>query len=90
VTPYPKIELHVHLDGTVRAPTLRQIAKRNGYPLPDDFDRRQWFRDFREFIEVFESRMGAPNELLDRPGLSSRSSVGATRSAPEARRARTR
>src|SRR5438034_8419954 len=27
VTPYPKIELHVHLEGTVGAQTLRQIAK---------------------------------------------------------------
>ena len=34
--PYPKIELHVHLEGTVRAHTLLQIAKRNDYPLPAD------------------------------------------------------
>jgi aminodeoxyfutalosine deaminase len=59
VTRYPKIELHVHLEGTVRAPTLRQIAKRNGYPLPDDLESRRRFTDFREFIEVFELRMGA-------------------------------
>jgi aminodeoxyfutalosine deaminase len=49
----------MHLEGTVRAPTLRQIAKRNGYPLPDDLESRYWFRDFREFIQVFELRMGA-------------------------------
>ena len=36
--PYPKVELHVHLEGTVRAPTLKQIAKRNDYPLPDDLE----------------------------------------------------
>ena len=59
VTRYPKIELHVHLEGTVRAPTLRQIAKRNGYPPPDDLESRRRFTDFREFIEVFELRMGA-------------------------------
>ena len=59
VTRYPKIELRVHLGGTVRAPTLRQIAKRNGYPLPDDLESRRRFRDFSEFIEVFELRMGA-------------------------------
>ena len=57
--PYPKIELHVHLEGTVRPRTLRQIAKRNDYPLPDDLESRYRFKDFRDFIEVFELRMGA-------------------------------
>jgi len=33
---YPKIELHVHLEGTVRAATLLEIAKRNDYALPAD------------------------------------------------------
>ena len=59
VSRYPKIELHVHLEGTVRAPTLRRIANRNRYPLPDSLASRHRFRDFREFIEVFELRMGA-------------------------------
>jgi aminodeoxyfutalosine deaminase len=59
VTPYPKIELHVHLEGTVRAQTLRQIAKRNHYPLPDDLESLHRFTDFRRFIEAFELRMGA-------------------------------
>jgi len=53
VTPYPKIELHVHLEGTVRAPTLKQIAKRNDYALPDDLESLYAFRDFRHFIEVW-------------------------------------
>jgi len=51
--PYPKIELHVHLEGTVRADTLREIAKRNDYPLPDDLESLYAFRDFRHFIEVW-------------------------------------
>jgi aminodeoxyfutalosine deaminase len=59
VTAYPKIELHVHLEGTVRAETLRRIAKRNDYALPDGIEHGQQFRDFRHFIEVFELRMGA-------------------------------
>ena len=55
--PYPKIELHVHLEGTVRAPTLLEIAKRNDYPLPADtvegLAELYRFRDFRHFIEVW-------------------------------------
>jgi len=53
VDPYPKIELHVHLEGTVRADTLRAIAKRNDYALPDDLESLYTFRDFRHFIEVW-------------------------------------
>jgi aminodeoxyfutalosine deaminase len=53
MTPYPKIELHVHLEGTVRARTLEQIARRNDYALPDDLDSLYAFRDFRHFIEVW-------------------------------------
>jgi aminodeoxyfutalosine deaminase len=55
--PDPKIELHVHLEGTMRPDTLRDIAKRNDYALPDEFDYR--FRDFPHFIEMFELAAGA-------------------------------
>jgi aminodeoxyfutalosine deaminase len=51
--PFPKIELHVHLEGTVRPDTLRAIAKRNDYPLPDDLESLYRFRDFAHFIEVW-------------------------------------
>jgi aminodeoxyfutalosine deaminase len=50
---FPKIELHVHLEGTVRADTLRAIAKRNDYALPDELESLYHFRDFRQFIEVW-------------------------------------
>jgi aminodeoxyfutalosine deaminase len=57
VIPYPKIELHVHLEGTVRAQTLLEIAKRNDYPLPADtvegLAELYRFRDFRRFIDVW-------------------------------------
>ncbi|HEY2542108.1 MAG TPA: hypothetical protein VGH92_03565, partial [Gaiellaceae bacterium] len=53
MTAFPKIELHVHLEGTVRADTLRAIAKRNDYPLPDDLESLYAFRDFRHFIDVW-------------------------------------
>lgn len=51
--PFPKIELHVHLEGTVRPETLRAIAKRNDYALPDDLESLYRFRDFAHFIEVW-------------------------------------
>ena len=51
--PDPKIELHVHLEGTVRPDTLRAIAKRNDYALPDDLEALYRFRDFGHFIEVW-------------------------------------
>ena len=59
MTPFPKIELHVHLEGTVRAPTLKEIARRNDYALPDDIESLYRFRDFRHFVEVFELIAGA-------------------------------
>ncbi len=54
---YPKIELHVHLEGTVRPQTLLEIARRNDYALPADtveglatlYD----YRDFEHFIEIW-------------------------------------
>ena len=55
--PYPKIELHVHLEGTVRAHTLLDIARRNDYALPSDtvegLAGLYAFRDFEHFIEVW-------------------------------------
>jgi aminodeoxyfutalosine deaminase len=54
---FPKIELHVHLEGTVRAPTLLQIARRNGVAVPADsvesLARLYEFRDFAHFMEVW-------------------------------------
>ena len=55
--PYPKIELHVHLEGTVQPETLLEIARRNDYPLPHDtvegLQSLYEFRDFAQFIEVW-------------------------------------
>ena len=54
---FPKIELHVHLEGTVRPETLLQIARRNDYALPcstvEELQALYEFRDFPHFIEVW-------------------------------------
>src|ERR1043165_1843497 len=54
---FPKIELHVHLEGTVRPETLLEIAKRNDYALPvetvDELRALYEFRDFAHFIEIW-------------------------------------
>jgi aminodeoxyfutalosine deaminase len=54
---YPKIELHVHLEATVRPETLLQIARRNDYALPVDTVKGlaalYEYRDFAHFIEVW-------------------------------------
>jgi aminodeoxyfutalosine deaminase len=54
---YPKIELHVHLEGTVAPATLIEIARRNDYSLParsvDELAALYRFRDFDHFIQVW-------------------------------------
>ena len=56
-SPYPKIELHVHLEATVRPETLLEIARRNGYELPaqsvEGIRELYRYRDFDHFIEVW-------------------------------------
>jgi len=56
-TAYPKIELHVHLEATIRPETLLAIAKRNGEALPVDtvegLRELYRFRDFDHFIEIW-------------------------------------
>jgi aminodeoxyfutalosine deaminase len=54
---YPKIELHVHLEGSVSSELLFRIAGRNDVRLPvdtaDDLRELYRFRDFAHFIEVY-------------------------------------
>jgi aminodeoxyfutalosine deaminase len=56
-TAFPKIELHVHLEATIRPETLLEIARRNDLPLPattvEGLRELYRFRDFEHFIEVW-------------------------------------
>ena len=53
----PKVELHVHLEGSMRPRVLLELARRNGVELPanDEEGLRRWFRfrDFPHFVEVY-------------------------------------
>ncbi len=55
--PSPKIELHVHFEGTVRPATLLDLARRNDVALPADtvegLAELYAFRDMQHFIEVW-------------------------------------
>jgi adenosine deaminase len=53
----PKVELHVHLEGSIQPETLLMLARRNYVSLPASTVEglRQWytFTDFAHFIEVY-------------------------------------
>ncbi|MEK7834408.1 MAG: adenosine deaminase, partial [Acidobacteriota bacterium] len=53
----PKVELHVHLEGSIQPETLLALAERNHVKLPATTiaGLRQWytFTDFAHFIEIY-------------------------------------
>ncbi|HEY3346148.1 MAG TPA: adenosine deaminase [Nitrospirota bacterium] len=55
----PKVELHVHLEGSIQPETFLKLAKRHKKELPADTVEglRRWFAftDFRHFLEVYIS-----------------------------------
>ena len=59
ITQMPKVELHVHLEGSVRPQTLLKLAARQQVPLPATSvaGLREWytFRDFAHFIEIYQT-----------------------------------
>jgi adenosine deaminase len=53
----PKVELHVHLEGSIRPETLLMLARRNGQALPFETVEglREWYRfiDFPHFDQIY-------------------------------------
>lgn len=66
---FPKIELHVHLEGTVRAAALLDIANRNDVALPADtvegLAGLYEFTDFEHFLQVWMLTTGALRTAQD-------------------------
>lgn len=53
----PKVELHVHFEGSIRPETVLELSRKNNVPLPasDLTGLRDWyrFRDFPHFVDVY-------------------------------------
>ena len=53
----PKVELHLHLEGSLRPATLLRLARRRGVDLPASTEEglARWFRfrDFEEFVRIY-------------------------------------
>ncbi len=50
----PKVELHCHIEGTMRPATVMDLARRNGIPLPtDDVQELYRYSSLDTFLEIF-------------------------------------
>lgn len=65
----PKVELHVHLEGAVKAETLLALAERNQIALPfntaDDIRRSYRFRSFQDFAKALLMVIGCVRKPED-------------------------
>jgi aminodeoxyfutalosine deaminase len=55
---HPKIEIHVHLEGSIAADTAAELARRHGFDPPEvlplvDGRYPSRFTDFQEFIDIY-------------------------------------
>lgn len=59
----PKVELHLHLEGSIRPPLLLELADRNGVDIGvqsvEELSALYRFRDFKHFIDLYLVGMSA-------------------------------
>jgi aminodeoxyfutalosine deaminase len=67
----PKVELHVHLEGSLRPSTALALGARNGVDVgcsgPEELSERYQFRDFSHFIKLFQDGLAilqTPDDYL--------------------------
>ncbi|MEY2458083.1 MAG: adenine deaminase, partial [Acidimicrobiaceae bacterium] len=56
----PKVELHIHLEGTLEPELIFELAARNGIQLPYDLDelrRRYEFTDLQSFLDLYYANL---------------------------------
>ncbi|WP_018635494.1 adenosine deaminase [Parafrankia elaeagni] len=62
----PKVELHVHLEGSMRPGTLLQLARRHDLDhLPTDLEALRAYYEFRDFDHFIEVYLAAVQVLRD-------------------------
>jgi aminodeoxyfutalosine deaminase len=65
----PKVELHVHLEGSMPPHTLLRLARRHGVDLPATTEQglREWFRfrDFEHFVQIYVTMSGVLRQPED-------------------------
>ncbi len=62
----PKVDLHVHLEGSMRPATVVELAERYGVDLPEGLrEGRYEFRDFRHFIDEWLAGLACLREPED-------------------------
>ena len=61
ITTLPKVELHLHIEGTLEPELIMQLAERNGIRLPyadiDDLRRQYKFADLQSFLNLYYANL---------------------------------
>jgi adenosine deaminase len=67
LTALPKMELHIHLEGSIRIETVRELARRQGLATPSALHDDGWWRfdGFLHFLDQYGAVCNLLNDLED-------------------------